>query len=104
MISMGADAHYMDPLAGLSLSSPGYVELIKRLHTTAKKMNAGLALTLEGGYHTSALAEVVAGIATYLSGKEVPEYRYDEIRDKDALAEKEISRASGIQNRFWNTD
>ena len=66
LVSMGADAHYMDPLAGLSLSSGGYVELIRRIHGAAKRMNAGLALTLEGGYHPDALAEVVAGMVSYM--------------------------------------
>lgn len=100
LVSMGADAHYMDPLAGLSLSSGGYVELIRRTHEVAKRLNTGLALTLEGGYHIDALSEVVAGIVSYLSRGEDIELKYDTIRDNNIAAKKDIEAAVRIQKEF----
>ncbi len=102
LISMGADAHYMDPLASLSLSTPGYLELVKRLSNLAEEMGIGLSLTLEGGYHLKALADVVAGITAGLSGKTF-EPVYGKVRDMEALAEEDIDRAAKIQSEFWNT-
>ncbi len=104
LISMGADAHYMDPLASLSLSTQGYVELVRRLYREAKDAGIGLALTLEGGYHLGALAEVVTGITALLSGKEVREPEYDMVRDRNIRAEKQISRAAEVQSRFWSVE
>jgi len=104
LISMGADAHYMDPLAGLSLSSAGYVELIKWLNNAAERMNIGLALTLEGGYHIKALAEVVTGIVSFLSRGEDIDFSYDLVQDKAVAAEKEIEEAVEIQKEFWKID
>ncbi len=100
LVSMGADAHYMDPLAGLSLSSGGYVELIRRIYGAAKRLNTGLALTLEGGYHIDALSEVVAGMVSYLSRGEDIKLKYDTIRDNNIAAKKDIETAVKIQKEF----
>ncbi len=102
LVSMGADAHYMYPLASLSLSSGGYVELVRRIHGAAKRMDIGLALTLEGGYHTDALAEVVAGMVSYLSKGEDIELKYNMVRDNNIAAKKEIEMAAEIQKQFWD--
>ena len=61
LLSAGFDAHRLDPLAGLALSVAGLVDLVGVVHEVADAQGAGLALTLEGGYHAGALAACVAG-------------------------------------------
>ena len=81
IVSLGADAHYMDPLGGLSLTSPGYIALSDGLLALARKLCGGaIAFTLEGGYNVKALAEVVAGTVASFEGKKV---RYEFFRSAD---------------------
>ena len=61
LLSAGFDAHRLDPLAGLSLSVAGLVDLVGVVQEVADAHDAGLALTLEGGYHAEALAACVTG-------------------------------------------
>ena len=61
LLSAGFDAHRLDPLAGLSLSVAGLVDLVGVVQEAADAHAAPLALSLEGGYHAEALAACVAG-------------------------------------------
>ena len=61
LVSAGFDAHRLDPLAGLSLSVAGLVDLVGVVQEVADAHDAPLALSLEGGYHAGALAACVAG-------------------------------------------
>lgn len=59
--SFGTDVHYLDPLAGLALSSQGCVRLVERIEALAAELCRGrAAFMLEGGYHLGALSEVIA--------------------------------------------
>src|SRR5207253_589124 len=40
LVSLGIDAHYRDPLTSLTLSSPGYVDLVKRSAALAARLCA----------------------------------------------------------------
>ncbi|MCH8026338.1 MAG: histone deacetylase, partial [Chloroflexi bacterium] len=56
LVSCGFDAHYADPLAGMSLSVAGYGELTTRLRTLADELCDGrLVFVLEGGYDLTAV-------------------------------------------------
>ncbi|RLF68363.1 MAG: histone deacetylase [Thermoplasmata archaeon] len=83
LVSLGVDAHYMDPLASLSLSSPGYVELLMQLKELADRVCEGrITFMLEGGYHLEALTEVFAGLCLSLVGRgEEAAYRYGSVMD-----------------------
>lgn len=95
IVSLGGDSHQMDPLTGLSLSTPGYLYLTKALHEFANKNVQGrICYELEGGYHLKALAEVFAGTMN----QTLPEPRemrilYDESREAspDDVRIKEMS-------------
>ena len=64
LVSAGYDVHRLDPLAGLALSVTGLADLVGVVQETADRWAGGrLALALEGGYHTEALA---AGVAATL--------------------------------------
>ena len=63
VLSFGADAHRLDPLAGLSLSVAGLADVVGVIQETAAAHAGGrLVATLEGGYHTGALAASVVAV------------------------------------------
>jgi len=56
-VSLGFDAHYLDPLAMMSLSVDGYGGLMSRLRALAAELCGGkLVVALEGGYDLDAIA------------------------------------------------
>jgi acetoin utilization deacetylase AcuC-like enzyme len=60
LVSAGYDAHWMDPLAGLSLSITAYAHLLEHLMELAGELCQGrLACVLEGGYHLDVLPHCV---------------------------------------------
>lgn len=60
LISAGFDAHQLDPLGGMQLSSRGYYKLSELAVHLARKYCGGKIISfLEGGYHLTALAESV---------------------------------------------
>src|SRR6266702_5530373 len=72
VMSLGVDAHYRDPLTSLTLSSPGYVELVSRAADAASRLCGNrITIALEGGYHLDALAEVLAGGVGRLQGRTI---------------------------------
>ncbi len=63
LLSLGTDAHRLDPLANLSLSVTGLVEAVSVVHEIAHDAAGGrLVGTLEGGYHVDALAATVVAV------------------------------------------
>jgi acetoin utilization deacetylase AcuC-like enzyme len=60
VISAGFDAHKDDPLAGMSLTEAGYVDLTRIVAGVAKRhANGRILSSLEGGYNLTALAASV---------------------------------------------
>ena len=58
LVSAGFDAHALDPLAGLRMTTDGYSRLITLLDDAARRLcERRLALVTEGGYHLAALRE-----------------------------------------------
>jgi acetoin utilization deacetylase AcuC-like enzyme len=69
IVSAGFDAHRLDPLAQMNLSSNGFAALCELTYRMAKKHCDGrLILCLEGGYHLNALAESMAHCGQILLG------------------------------------
>jgi acetoin utilization deacetylase AcuC-like enzyme len=57
LVSLGFDAHYADPLAGMALSGDGYGELAARLKSLAERWCDGrIIFVLEGGYDLTAVS------------------------------------------------
>jgi len=70
LVSAGFDAHWLDPLAGLQLTLNGYARLTRSLVQIAQQACGGrLALTLEGGYHLTALTGGVVTVLRTLLGE-----------------------------------
>jgi acetoin utilization deacetylase AcuC-like enzyme len=63
LVSAGFDAHYLDPLAGLRMTTAGYAGIVSLLQDAARRLCEGrIALTTEGGYHLPALRECLEAV------------------------------------------
>ena len=72
LVSVGYDAHWRDPLAGMRLSVTGYAQLAQIPKGLAIKTCGGkIAFTLEEGYDLDALACCVSATLEALSGREI---------------------------------
>ena len=61
LVSAGFDAHELDPLGGLRLTTSGYTGLLARLDDVASRVcGRRIALITEGGYHLAALRDCLA--------------------------------------------
>ena len=98
VVSLGTDSHYMDPLASLTLSTPGYVRCIRGLLS----LNRPLSIVLEGGYDASALADVVLGILCSLNGTEYVA-RYGDVSDTVFCGRRDVEEASVFFSENWKT-
>jgi acetoin utilization deacetylase AcuC-like enzyme len=62
LVSAGYDAHVLDPLAGMRVSSEGYRAIVFLLDASARTLcGRRIALVTEGGYHLGALRECLVG-------------------------------------------
>ena len=63
LVSAGFDAHYLDPLAGLRMTTAGYAGIVSLLQDAARRLCDGrIAFTTEGGYHLTALRECLEAV------------------------------------------
>lgn len=70
LVSAGYDAHWDDPLAGMSLSLTGYARLARELVRMADRLCDGrIVFTLEGGYELDVLAYGVLNAFYAMLGK-----------------------------------
>jgi acetoin utilization deacetylase AcuC-like enzyme len=69
LVSAGFDAHWSDPLAGMTLSITGYAQLARNLKSLAEALcNGKLVFTLEGGYNLDVLSYAVLNTFKVLLG------------------------------------
>jgi acetoin utilization deacetylase AcuC-like enzyme len=60
LVSAGFDAHELDPLAGLRMTTAGYTQLVALLDDAARSLcGRKLALVTEGGYDLDALRDCI---------------------------------------------
>lgn len=65
LVSAGFDAHFRDPLGGLSVTTPGYASAAASLIGAADRNCGGLiCFVLEGGYDLEALQECTRSVMT----------------------------------------
>ncbi len=102
LVSLGIDAHYRDPLTGLSLSSPGYVDLMTWSADLAHELcRDRFVVVLEGGYHLQALAEVYAGVVARLRHTRV-DLELTQLLDAKGKGKPAIEATKRAHKEFWN--
>jgi len=102
LVSLGLDAHYLDPLASLTLSSRGFLEVLSLLRDLSKELCEGrLALFLEGGYNLDAIADVVGCAISRFHGGGLSTSN-NEVYDMDCLGKDRVEEALGIQKEYWD--
>jgi acetoin utilization deacetylase AcuC-like enzyme len=102
LVSIGSDAHYADPLAGLTLSSQGYIALSKRLIELSKRIcNGKLTFFLEGGYNTEALSEVITGTIALFTNKDI-ELKYTKVEDATCRGQKTVKEVINVLRKYWH--
>ena len=69
VVSAGFDAHGLDPVGGMQMTTDGFAALTRLIDHLADELADGrLALILEGGYHLDALANSVGACIDVLTG------------------------------------
>lgn len=101
-LSFGVDAHYMDPLGQLALTSKGYKDIIERVVKLSKKVcNNRLVFSLEGGYNGEALGEAVATAIAVSLGKEI-ELHYLNNKENEENGIKAVNEVVDFQKKYWS--
>jgi acetoin utilization deacetylase AcuC-like enzyme len=68
LVSAGFDAHRLDPLAGLRVSTEGYRQVVTRIDEASRQLcGRRSAWITEGGYHVGALRECLDGLIDVLT-------------------------------------
>ncbi len=102
LVSIGGDAHYLDPLASLTLSSTGYLSLMERLYDFSDEYCDGcLAVFLEGGYDVRVLAEVITGSAALINGRDLS-LRYTRVEDQTLFGQSVLDKVIDVQSDYWS--
>jgi acetoin utilization deacetylase AcuC-like enzyme len=69
LVSAGFDAHVDDPLAGMRLTTRGYVEMMSMVKSIAERHAKGrVVLVLEGGYNLEAMPRSLRACVDTLTG------------------------------------
>ena len=72
LVSAGFDAHELDPLAGMRMTTAGYGQITARLLAAADELCEGrIVFVTEGGYDTGALAACCQGVIDLASTESV---------------------------------
>jgi len=101
LVSLGVDAHYMDPLSSLTLSSRSYLDILTMLKEMAEELCEGrIALFLEGGYNLNALADVVGTAMGMFQGQPVDTV-FNEVLDSECTGIEGVEHALAVQGRYW---
>jgi len=101
LVSLGVDNHYRDPLASLTLSSPGHVRQAEGLIDLAKMCGGRVTFMLEGGYDVPSLSEVVAGVVGTMKGVDVP-MEFTDMVDSSCLGRGVIERCKRYASEYWD--
>lgn len=72
LVSAGYDPHWMDPLASMAVTVPGFRQMATRIKDLAAVLCGGkMAWVLEGGYDLRALAAAVEATVRVLAGSDL---------------------------------
>ncbi|MDT8272589.1 MAG: histone deacetylase [Desulfomonilia bacterium] len=93
LVSAGFDAHGMDPIGGMQLSSRGFAALAGIIHEAARKIQAPVVYSLEGGYNYDALKDSVQHVVAVMRGEPAPKI--------DPVTWPEVEEIRHAHSRHW---
>jgi acetoin utilization deacetylase AcuC-like enzyme len=93
LVSAGFDAHAMDPIGGMNLSSKCYGAIAGIIQDAAKKVSAPVVYVLEGGYNLNALKDSISHMVNVIKGGEAP--------DINPVSGPELDSMIKTYSRFW---
>ena len=94
LVSAGFDAHAMDPIGGMEISSAGFGALAGLIRDAAVKINAPVVYSLEGGYNFDALRDSVKAVLDVMKGGCAPRIEERFTPEIDEIIKK--------HSRFWS--
>lgn len=93
LVSAGFDAHALDPIGGMQLTSGGFAALAALIGSAAEEMQTPVVYALEGGYNMNALRESVQAVVNVMKGGRAPAIEETPFREIDEII--------GAHSRFW---
>jgi acetoin utilization deacetylase AcuC-like enzyme len=72
LVSAGFDAHGMDSIGGMNLSSDGFAYIAGIIRDASRDIGAPVVYALEGGYNLDALRDSAKAVIDVIKGGEVP--------------------------------
>jgi|APIni6443716594_1056825.scaffolds.fasta_scaffold95579_2 acetoin utilization deacetylase AcuC-like enzyme len=94
LVSAGFDAHAMDPIGGMEISSAGFGALAGLIRDAAVKIKAPVVYSLEGGYNFDALRDSVKAVLDVMKGGSAPKIEERFTPEIDEIIKK--------HSRFWS--
>ncbi len=99
LVSAGFDAHFLDPLGGLRVTSAGYASAAASLIRAADEACGGkICFVLEGGYSLEALKECTRLVTVQMESRPAQERRLGSLPKFDEYS-AEVRRTLG---EFWH--
>ncbi len=93
LVSAGFDAHAMDPIGGLDLSSKGFSAIACIIRDAAQEVSAPVIFALEGGYNLNALKDSISYVVDIMKGGASPEI--------EPVSGPELDTVIRNQKKFW---
>lgn len=94
LISSGFDAHYLDPLGGMSLSTEGFLGMYKLLSDKLDTLGVPAVFVLEGGYSLEVLEQTVPALLKSLI------HGFPELRQKKAPHPSVKKQIDALQKKW----
>jgi acetoin utilization deacetylase AcuC-like enzyme len=98
IVSAGFDAHHMDPLASMRMSSDGYGAIVAAVCQVAERHGA-VAFATEGGYDLNALEACLEASFAAIQGKVAASY--PDPATPAPRGERAIAKVRAAQAGFW---
>ena len=105
LVSAGFDAHFMDNISSLFLTSQGYGKIAQFLVNLSKEVSNGkLIYVLEGGYHPQGLSYSAVNSIFALAGKSLPftdSFPEKKSEEVDKYVNSLLNKITKLLSRFW---
>lgn len=105
LVSVGFDVHHSDPVASLSLSAYGFLEVFNKALNLASQLCEGkFVAVLEGGYSLKFLGKIATAAVARMAGTlyKVRDERPAANPRIQKLGERVIKEVKGVQSSFWD--